>query len=118
MSTTDGRAPAFACAADALDPATRAAHFAWIRHELPALLRSVAEQPDGLVLQLPIETLAAVATFIDRERRCCPFLHFRLDLAPASDALELCLTGPEGVSAFLRAEFNLPVEATRPSEAG
>src|SRR5437868_9390343 len=79
--------PTLACDAGALDPATRAAHFTWIRQELPSLIQAAHELPNGLALELPVEALAAVADFIDRERRCCPFLRFELHVAPAGGPL-------------------------------
>jgi hypothetical protein len=103
-------APILACNVGALDPATRTAHFAWIRHELASLVRAADELPNGMALELPVEALAAVAVFIDRERRCCPFLRFELDVAPAGGPLRLRLTGPAGVAELLRAEFNLSSE--------
>lgn len=100
--------PPFACDVGALDPPTRAAHFGWIRHELPALLQAVRELPDGLMMQFAAETLPAAALFIDRERRCCPFLRFGLEVEPAGGPIWLRLTGPDGVLEFLRAELDLP----------
>jgi hypothetical protein len=102
--------PALACDAGALDPATRAAHFAWIRHELPSLLRAAHALPNGVALELPVDALAEVAAFIERELRCCAFLRFELDVAPAAGTLWLRLTGPAGVADLLQAEFNLQIE--------
>ncbi len=49
--------------------------------------------------------LDEAARWIDLERRCCPFLHFGLDVDPAATWLRL--TGPPGVKEFLRAELKL-----------
>jgi len=46
--------------------------------------------------------LGALGEWIALERRCCPFLHFRLDLEPGGKTA-LALTGGEGVKEFLRA---------------
>jgi hypothetical protein len=46
--------------------------------------------------------LAALGEWIALERRCCPFLYFRLDLEPA-DKTALALTGGQGVKEILRA---------------
>ena len=48
--------------------------------------------------------LAAVGEWIALERRCCPFLHFRMDIEPAGKII-LALTGGRGVKEFLRAEM-------------
>jgi len=50
------------------------------------------------------EPLQRTAEFIALERRCCPFLQFRLTVAPAA-AAALDLAGPAGVHDFLRAEL-------------
>jgi hypothetical protein len=49
--------------------------------------------------------LAALAEWIALERRCCPFLHFRLEIEPAGKTA-LALTGGPGVKEFLRAEMS------------
>jgi hypothetical protein len=48
--------------------------------------------------------LTALGEWIALERRCCPFLHFRLDIEPAGKTA-LALTGGPGVKEFLRAEM-------------
>ena len=49
--------------------------------------------------------LAMLGEWIALERRCCPFLHFRIDIGP-SDRTVLALTGGPGVKEFLRAEMS------------
>jgi hypothetical protein len=49
--------------------------------------------------------LAALGEWIALERRCCPFLHFRLDIEPAGK-IALALTGGPGVKEFLGAEMS------------
>jgi hypothetical protein len=96
---------ALACDAGALDPITRSRHFIWIRFQLPRLVREVTELPEGIGLKFSAADLRSVATFVDRERRCCPFLGFELTLLPGEEVLWLRLTGGEGVKRFLRAEL-------------
>jgi hypothetical protein len=48
--------------------------------------------------------LAALGEWIALERRCCPFLHFRLDIEPAGKTT-LALTGGSGVKEFLLSEM-------------
>jgi len=49
--------------------------------------------------------LAALGEWIALERRCCPFLHVRLDLEPSGKTV-LALTGGQGVKEILRAEMS------------
>jgi hypothetical protein len=49
-----------------------------------------------------------VAEFVGRERLCCPFLTFMLDVAQDQGPLMLRLTGAAGVKDFIRAELDLP----------
>ena len=96
-----------ACDAAALDPAVRAAHFAWIQTELPRLLVGFRELPDGYALDFAADAWESVATFVAHERRCCPFLAFALELASGGGPLHVRLTGPDGVKRFLAAELGL-----------
>ena len=49
--------------------------------------------------------LAILGEWIGLERRCCPFVHFRLDIQPAGKTA-LALIGGPGVKEFLRAEMS------------
>jgi hypothetical protein len=49
-------------------------------------------------------TLIDLATWINFERRCCPFFDFGLEWA-GEGRLTLRLSGPEGVKPFIRSEF-------------
>jgi hypothetical protein len=104
VSASDLLVP-LACDARALDPVTRTRHFIWIRYQLPRLAKEVTELPDGIGLKFAVADLRAVARFIDRERRCCPFLRFELELLPGEEVLWLRLTGPVGVKRLLGAEL-------------
>ena len=52
--------------------------------------------------------LPALAEWIALERRCCPFLHFRVELAAGDGPVTVALSGGDGVKDFLRAEMGLP----------
>ncbi len=54
-------------------------------------LRFAAE--DGLLLKL--------AKIMEQERKCCPFLKFRLQVECATGTIGLDITGPEGTKKFL-----------------
>jgi hypothetical protein len=47
------------------------------------------------------ETLAHIASVLDRERVCCRFLHFTLDVPPVDAMIRLTVFGPAGTGAFL-----------------
>jgi hypothetical protein len=47
------------------------------------------------------ELLLALATMIDAERRCCPFLRFHVVVEAADGPVLLEVTGPDGTRKFL-----------------
>lgn len=49
--------------------------------------------------------LPALAEWIALEHRCCPFLHFRVEVGPTDTHIVIALSGDEGVKEFLRAEL-------------
>ncbi len=94
----------FYCDLDALDAAERqrrTALFARVR----AAAGEVRELSDGYALRLSAGADAArdALEFALLERRCCPFLRFRLELEQEGGAEWLHVTGREGVKAFLTA---------------
>jgi hypothetical protein len=64
------------------------------------------ELADGYAFRFPSEAAICqeVMEFATLERLCCPFLVFRLELAPGQGPLTLVLTGPRGVKEII-AEF-------------
>jgi hypothetical protein len=80
-------------------------------NELRGMLRPAAvgkrELPDGIAIQISTErmALAQVAEWISFERKCCPFLEFRIDVAPKSGPVWVSLTGRAGVKEFLAQAF-------------
>jgi hypothetical protein len=92
---------AFACDATALDADTRVEHFTWILEELPRLVRQASQLPDGIALELSEGDLPALRKFIERERRCCPFLRFDLVVPAGQETVWLHVIGPHGVKQFL-----------------
>ena len=73
-------------------------------------VQEVRDLDNGYALRFDPEsaTLSDLATLIDLERQCCPFLRFELQVLPASGPIWLKLTGPEGTRDFLRTILNLP----------
>src|SRR5262249_36923544 len=66
-----------------------------------------SELADGFELSFDAARLdlAALGEWVALERRCCPFVRFRLDIQPAGKTT-LALTGGPGVKEFLRAEMS------------
>jgi hypothetical protein len=101
----------FACDMTAIPAEHRAAHHALIRRLMTDTVEHISELPDGFALRFPIEAYDAVAEFVGRERLCCPFLTFVLEVSRDRGPVRLRLTGPEGVKGFIRAELHLSTGA-------
>lgn len=86
----------------------RGAHHALIRRLLTHAVEDISELPDGLAFRFPATEYDSVTEFVGRERLCCPFLTFTLEVPADRGPLHLRLTGPEGVKDFIRAELHLP----------
>ena len=69
----------------------------------------VTELEDGYAYTFPSasEWLSEVASLIDLERQCCPFLRFRITVNENSGPLLLEMTGPEGTIEFLLNTFKV-----------
>jgi hypothetical protein len=67
-----------------------------------------AELSDGFVFRFPLAeaTLQNLAEIIDLERKCCPFLNFRLTLEAGDEFVSLALTGAEGTKEIVKSLFN------------
>jgi hypothetical protein len=101
----------FACDMTAIPAGQRGPHHALIRRLMTEAVEDIGELPDGLVFRFPASEYDAVTEFVRRERLCCPFLSFTVDLHPDHGPLVLRLTGAEGVKEFIRAELHLPATA-------
>jgi hypothetical protein len=97
----------FACDMTAIPAADRPAHQQLTRRLVDDLAVDIRGLPDGFALRFPAEEYQAVAEFVARERLCCPFLTFTLEVMPEQGPLVLRLTGPDGVKEFIRAELSL-----------
>jgi hypothetical protein len=98
----------FACDMTAIPAESRGAHNQLIRRLMTEAVQEIRELPNGVAFRFPAEEYEAVAEFVNRERLCCPFLRFTLEVKPGGGPLLLRLTGPEGVKDFIRAELRLP----------
>ena len=79
---------------------------------LEILRRHCHEQrplPNGYHLQFSGQdaVLVELASLIEVERECCPFLNFQLVVEPDHGPVHLELTGPVGTREFLEAELGL-----------
>lgn len=101
-----------ACDLSAIDAQHRDQHLETAQ-KIFKQVEEVRELPDGYALRLPgdTDTFLQIANFVARERRCCPFLNFALELGAENDPFWLRLTGPEGAKQVLQNELKL-----RPSE--
>ncbi len=65
--------------------------------------------PNGLAFRFApsSEELLALVQVIDLERKCCPFLTFRLTVEPQEGPVWLELTGPTGTREMLVSELGL-----------
>jgi hypothetical protein len=102
----------FACNMTTFTPAERNEHIAVIEQVFGAV-EEIQELSDGYAFRLANETtmLLKLADFIAKERLCCPFFGFSLELEPEGGALWLSLTGREGVKPFIQAEIGHSLSA-------
>jgi hypothetical protein len=98
--------PVLACNAKAISAAERPRYNELVQ-KIRLSLRDRRELPDGYAFRLAERfiSLGDVAEWIRMERRCCPFLVFRLELAGPVTDMELTLRGPSGTKAVLESAF-------------
>jgi hypothetical protein len=72
-----------------------------------ATIAGKRELPAGIAVQIATDRMALgqFAEWISFERKCCPFLYFRIDAAPNSGPVWLSLTGRPGVKELLTQAF-------------
>lgn len=70
-------------------------------------MREIRELADGYAFRLAEgpETLMQAAAFIDKERLCCPFFAFGLEVQGGRGPAWPRLPGPDGAKPFIRAEL-------------
>lgn len=78
----------------------------YLKNAAESMLDS-AELSDGFVYRFPLRktTLQNLAEIIDLERKCCPFLNFRLSVESGADFVSLELTGAQGTKEIVRSLF-------------
>jgi hypothetical protein len=93
------------CNLNALTKAEREQH-ALMTKQLETAVIKVEEVNGGYRIYLrPSMPAGALLTWVESERRCCPFLDFEIRLERENGTRWLQLTGREGVKRFLTAEF-------------
>ena len=77
-----------------------------LRQKLTAATTAKHETENGQSWDLSEQQISMTETaeWIEMERRCCPFLSFRLE-TKSEPGHRLTMTGPEGTADFLRIEF-------------
>ena len=81
-------------------------HHEVLTHRLFSAVQEVHELPDGYGFRLPTEMLLTAAEFVSRERLCCPFFRFHLEIEPGGQSFWLKVTGSSEVKEFVRFEFS------------
>jgi len=109
-----------ACDMTALDEDARQEHRA-VSTAVFGQIDSAQELSDGYAFRLPTrtETIRKAGAFVARERLCCPFFRFSLDVGSEHGPVWLEVTGREGVKAFVEDTvlpyWNLDAAASRTS---
>ncbi len=75
--------------------------------KLAASLIDSEELPDGFRYRFPLDDLILLnlITSINLERKCCPFLDFKLSLEAGKDFASLDLTGGQGAKEAIKELF-------------
>ena len=108
MSTnTTDPAVDIVCVPGAIPPGERAAHFELGLRVFAELAEERIDLPSGIALRLAGDNLSQVARFVANERKCCPFLHIEVEIAPGAGPMWLRLTGPPGTRELIEAELGL-----------
>ncbi|MGH8241962.1 MAG: hypothetical protein ACRETY_01280 [Steroidobacteraceae bacterium] len=106
--------PAVACVPSAIPAGERAAHFELAKGLFGERARQRMELPNGMAFTWPIGELAAVARFVENERKCCPFVSFDMAIPARAEAVSLRMTGPQGTREVLIAELDLKIPCSCP----
>ena len=95
----------FYCDMTALSREERTAHVELSTRLFGSLVQETRELADGYAYRFDGEHYALLADFVTNERRCCPFLSFKLDVAPYAGPVWLHVTAEGDVKPFLREEI-------------
>jgi len=72
-------------------------------------VRQLKELQNGYALRLSTDSsmLTTITQFIDKERLCCPFMKFVVEVGEEHGPLWVKITGRKGAKEFIRKEFDL-----------
>ena len=75
--------------------------------KIKSLAFAAEETSNGFAFSFPStdEAFAALNEFIVLERRCCPFLDFKLTVPRGNGDIRLELSGPDGAKGFIASNF-------------
>lgn len=96
----------FACNMSAIEPSMRTKHIEKIK-EVFQSVKEIKEFSNGFAFLLSNKSSALISlmTFVEKERLCCPFFGFKIDIEPEGGNVWLKVNGREGVKDFIKAEF-------------
>lgn len=107
MSTNPGCESPLACNLGAFTAGERP-RYGELRRKVATAVTSKRELPTGFAFTLATDRVALneIAEWIAFERKCCPFLDFKLEVARESGPVSLSLSGRLGVKEFLAQAFS------------
>jgi hypothetical protein len=108
MSNPQNEECDIACNFGAIAPDERMPH-ASLAEEIFQAVLEIRELSDGYRFQLPPEKLIKVSEWISKERLCCPFFSFRLDIA---QELWLSILGNDEVKSYIAEIMVKPLQET------
>lgn len=78
-----------------------------VLQKIKASVLSTNETDNGYTFRFPSDdaSFAALNEFIVLERRCCPFLDFKITVPRGLGDIDLELSGPDGAKEFISANF-------------
>lgn len=97
----------FACDMSVLTQSERVRHIDKLK-EVFQSVQKIKQVKNGYSFLLPNEssTLMALMKLIEKERLCCPFFRFKIDIHPAGGDVWFSVTGPENIEEFIKAGFS------------
>jgi hypothetical protein len=96
----------FACDMSVFEPEERRKHTENTR-EVFKLAKETKEISNGFVFLFPNESklLMNLMSFVEKERLCCPFFGFIIEIEPDDGDVRLKIFGRDGVKDFIKAEI-------------
>ncbi|MCI0396686.1 MAG: hypothetical protein L0332_30095 [Chloroflexi bacterium] len=105
-TTTPDTIP-LACDLGAIEETERRPHLALAERLLFELPQERQELADGYAFRFTADVYPLLADYISRERLCCPFFSFELEVTPQQGPVWLRLRGGEGVKEFLNSQLEV-----------